>query len=330
MFSTIYIENEVLGHYRVKTILQRFPEAQVINCDRYGEIFNRKRQNFRLQKQMPALILANKFDNFIHEAPASYGLGGKHNYYFSHMLNCLYDCRYCFLQGMFRSSNYVLFVNYENFAKEITTTIKRIGGEPIYFYSGFDCDSLAMEPVSKFTEFFLPIFSNQHNAWLELRTKSTQIRSLLAAEPFDRCIVAFSFSPENISRSLEHKVPNIDRRIEAMQRLQQRGWNIGLRFDPMIYQHNFEMQYRELFKKVFSALDPDRIHSISMGTFRMPEGFFKNTVRLYPYEKLFAQKYITADGLVSYGNIIETQMMDFCRAELRNYAPEEKLFYCQN
>ena len=35
------------------------------------------------------------------------------------MLNCIYDCKYCFLQGMFRSANFVIFVNYESFMNEI-------------------------------------------------------------------------------------------------------------------------------------------------------------------------------------------------------------------
>ena len=29
------------------------------------------------------------------------------------MYNCIYDCRYCFLQGMYSSANFVLFVNFE-------------------------------------------------------------------------------------------------------------------------------------------------------------------------------------------------------------------------
>ena len=35
------------------------------------------------------------------------------------MLNCVYDCSYCFLQGMFNSANYLVFVNYEDYFKEI-------------------------------------------------------------------------------------------------------------------------------------------------------------------------------------------------------------------
>ncbi|MEE8056068.1 MAG: DNA photolyase, partial [Gammaproteobacteria bacterium] len=68
MIDTIYIEREVAAHPRAQQICARFPEAVQIACDRYSEIFNRKAQNFRLQKRRPALILANKFDHYILEA----------------------------------------------------------------------------------------------------------------------------------------------------------------------------------------------------------------------------------------------------------------------
>ena len=100
MIETIYVEEAVRNHPRTQQVLKRFPNAVKIPCERYGEIFNRKAQNFRLQKERPALILAEKFDHFVLEVPEGYGIGGKRNFYFSHMLNCIYDCRYCFLQGM--------------------------------------------------------------------------------------------------------------------------------------------------------------------------------------------------------------------------------------
>ena len=119
MIETIYIETEIRSHPRTESILSRFSRARIVECERYGEVFNPKKQNFRLQKMKPALILARKHGNFILDAPEGFGIGGRKNYYFSHMLNCIYDCRYCFLQGMYRSANYVLFVNYEDFQNEI-------------------------------------------------------------------------------------------------------------------------------------------------------------------------------------------------------------------
>ena len=118
---------------RVKKITRRFPEAVRVPCDRYQEVFNPKAQNFRLQKQNPALILAKKIGTTILPAPEGYGIGGEHNYYFSHMLNCIYDCRYCFLQGMYQSAHYVLFINYSDFFHSMDSILTNHKNENVWF-----------------------------------------------------------------------------------------------------------------------------------------------------------------------------------------------------
>jgi spore photoproduct lyase len=271
MIDTIYIEESIGEHPRVIEICNRFPLARKISCNRYGEVFNPKAQNFRLQKQKPALILAEKYNKFVLPAPSGYGIGAANNFYFSHMLNCLYDCRYCFLQGMFNSANYVLFVNYEGFQDEIRQICHDNSDQPIHFFSGYDCDSLALDPVTRFSAEFLPVFENIDNAWLELRTKSTQIRSLLDRPPVPRCVVAFSFTPDEIARAIEYKVPAIEKRLDAMCKLQDQGWLLGLRFDPVIFQSGWQQQYQQLFAQVFSRIKLDLLHSVSLGAFRLPE-----------------------------------------------------------
>ena len=120
MIETIYIENQIKKHHRTKQILSRFKKkVDIIYCDHYGEIFNIKSQNFRIQKNKPALVLAKKEGKKLHDIPKTFSIGGKKNYYFSHMLNCIYDCEYCFLQGKHMSAHYLLFVNYEDFFIEI-------------------------------------------------------------------------------------------------------------------------------------------------------------------------------------------------------------------
>ena len=98
MIDTIYLEEAVRTHPRTDEILDLFPRARLISCERYGEVFNPRSQNFRIQKRRPALILAEKFKGHVLPAPEGFGIGDKQNFYFSHMLNCLYDCRYCFLR----------------------------------------------------------------------------------------------------------------------------------------------------------------------------------------------------------------------------------------
>jgi len=329
MIETIYIEESVREHPRTLDILSRFPKARRIGCERYGEIFNPKAQNFRLQKLKPSLILAEKYRHFVLPAPKGYGIGADKNYYFSHILNCLYDCRYCFLQGMYQSAHYVLFVNYEDYQAEIARLSRESPNEPVHFFSGYDCDSLALEPVTGFAGQFLPFFDTLPNAWLELRTKSTQIRSLLNRAPSPRCVVAFSLSPEAVAAKVEAKAPPLRQRLEALYKCQAQGWLIGLRFDPLLYQHDYQQQYQKLFEQVFAKLDLSRLHSVSLGVFRLPEAFYKKIAGLYPDEKLFASPFEQRQGMVSYPESLEQEMMGFCGERLLNYIPEGKFFPCQ-
>ena len=328
MITTIYIEEAILHHPRTQEICQRFPDALKILCDRYGEIFNPKAQNFRLQKQQPALILARKNQHFALAAPQGYGIGATKNYYFSHILNCLYDCRYCFLQGMYQSAHYVLFVNYEDYQQDIRELCAASPNEPLHFFSGYDCDSLALEPVTHFADNFLPFFDTLPNAWLELRTKSTQIRTLLAREPSPRCIVAFSLNPDEVAQKVEAKAPSLEKRLDALCKVQARGWQIGLRFDPLIYQADYQAQYRRLFETVFARVNLSQLHSVSLGVFRLPDNFFKKMLKLYPEEKLFASPLTSQHGMTSYRADLEQEMLHFCTELLLSYIPRKKFFPC--
>jgi spore photoproduct lyase len=329
MIDTIYIEESVRDHPRTQSILARFPKARQISCERYGEIFNPKAQNFRIQKQNPSLILAQKFKGRLQEAPLGYGIGAKKNYYFSHMLNCLYDCRYCFLQGMYRSAHYLLFVNYEDFHSEIKSITQQQPDKEIHFFSGYDCDSLALEPVTDFAANFLDLFSQlPSNALLELRTKSTQVRSLLERKPIENCVVAFSFTPDEIAQAVEHKAPSVQRRLEALQKVQAKGWKIGLRFDPMIYQKDYQPQYKTLFETVFKQIDLALLHSVNLGVFRLPDNFFKALRKLYPDEPLFASPMESKRGMMAYKQEIEEEMTQFCETQLLRHTPTDKYFPC--
>ena len=328
MIETIYIENAVKEQARTKAVLAKYPDARLIFCERYSEVFNPKAQNFRLQKKNPSLILTNKHKGFVLPAPLGYGIGAQHNYYFSHMLNCPYDCRYCFLQGMYRSAHYVFFINYEDFDREIRLTANQHGGEPVHFFSGYDCDSLAFESTSGFAAHFVPLFKDRPHALLELRTKSTQINSLLEIEAMPNVVVAYSMSPVPIAKTLEHGAPSVSARIRAMKKLADRGWPIGLRFDPLLYQTDYQSQYQELFEAIFSTIPADAIHSISFGAFRLPSGFFNKLVKLYPDEKLFAGPLDSTGNMASYKQEIEEEMHDFCKRALLAFVPEDKLFPC--
>ena len=328
MIDTIYYEKHLKHHERASTILSRFPDVRCIEIDRFGEVFNKRNQNFRLQKQNPALILAEKFDNFVLTAPSGFGIGGKKNFYFSHMYNCIYDCRYCFLQGMYSSANYVLFVNYEDFDRKIEAVIQESGEETTTFFSGYDCDSLAFEKISGFVKNTLPIFLGLEDVDLELRTKSVQLEPLLSLEPQQNCIVAFSLMPEELAKCLDNKAPSVSRRIAALSRLAERGWPIGLRFDPLIYSYDWKERYKGLIRSLLEVLPDESIHSISYGPLRFPKKMYNEIFKLYPDEGLFSFSMKEAGGVVSYGKLIEDEMSDFLLSQLSDAVSSGKFFQC--
>ena len=330
MIETIYIENQIKKHHRTKEILSKFKKKiDIVYCDHYGEIFNIKSQNFRIQKKKTALILAKKEGKKLHDIPKTFSIGGKKNYYFSHMLNCIYDCEYCFLQGKHMSAHYLLFVNYEDFFIEIKKKIKQNLFEKLYFFSGYDCDSLAFDGISNFVDCFLPFFEKNKNAVLELRTKSTQIRKILQHKPIDNCIVAFSFTPENVSKLIEHKVPSVKKRINAMKKLVDKGWKVGLRFDPIIPGCNFSKTYDNLFKTITSNISQENIHSISFGMMRFPKKMFKKMIRENTRKRINSLPFENRDGIYSYSKEMEKKLNVIILRKIKKYMNNVPVYNCQ-
>ena len=329
MTDIIYFEEQVAEHPRSLEIFGRYPRATRIPCGHYKEIFNPSGQNFRLQKKKPALILAHNSGKLVHPVPSTYGIGGKRNFYFSHMLNCLYDCRYCFLQGMYPSAHYLLFVNFEDFFSEMDRISEEATDEPSWFFSGYDCDSLAMENLSGFAKSTLPFFKDRPNSFLELRTKSVNLQSLMKIAPLPNVVTALSFTPQEISQSIEKGVPPVKTRIRAMNKLADQGWPIGLRLDPILDCQDFERRYAELIEDLFSNLPEKAVHSVSLGPFRLPEPFFKRMEKLYPDEALFAGNFEKRGRTISYTKELEKEKIGVCREILLRYVPEKKLFHCE-
>ena len=222
----------------------------------------------------------------------------------------------------------LLFVNYEDFQQDISDTIKSFNTTTPCFFSGYDCDSLAMEGITNFTAEFLPFFANHQQAYFELRTKSIRTKSLLTTQSLSNCVVAFSMTPPALASEFEAGAPPVFRRLEAIAALQQRGWPIGLRFDPLIYDRDCQTRYRDLFAQVFSTVEIKNLHSVSIGQFRLPREVYKTMHKLYPDEKLLAYGLQEKDGMVSYHSDLARQLHDFCATELLKYIPDEKFFPC--
>jgi spore photoproduct lyase len=326
----IYVEEAVREHPRTQAILAKYPTADVISCANYQAVFNRKGQNFRQQKELgPALILAEKRGRRVMAAPPGFGIGHQHNFYFSHLLNCPYDCRYCFLQGMYQSANLVLFVNFDDFMQDIRDTVAQHPAGSCIFFSGYDGDSLALDGLSGFLSAFLPFFRELSEATLELRSKSTQIRSLLAHEPLPNVVAAFSLMPDVVARKVEHKAPSIAKRLAAIKKLVTAGWQVGIRFDPLIQVQEFDAEYASLVRQLQAIIPVQQLHSVSVGALRFPVKMLDKLQRLYPKDRLLLYPFEQKKGVSSYPESLEQAMKAEVTQLVTQWVGADKLFSCE-
>ena len=141
-----------------------------IFIEHYKDLFNRSHQNFAKQKKAPALILAKKTGTLIYKgAPVCQSFGNEHFYYTSCMMNCIYHCDYCYLQGMYPSGHVVVFVNLEDYFNELQLLLQQ---HSIYLCISYDTDLLALESRFGFVKQWLLFASKYNNLSLEIRTKS--------------------------------------------------------------------------------------------------------------------------------------------------------------
>ena len=86
-----------------------------MTCDHYKDVFCRSRQDYVRQHAAQNLILAAKHGELLYPgAPVCQNFGNEHFYYTSCVMNCVFDCEYCYLKGMYPSANLVVFVNLED------------------------------------------------------------------------------------------------------------------------------------------------------------------------------------------------------------------------
>jgi spore photoproduct lyase len=229
---------------------------------------------------------------------------------------------------MFQSAHWVWFVNFEDFAAALAATAARHGREPVMFFSGYDCDSLALDRWTRFCDTFLDRMDEWPNASLELRTKSTEVSALLARPVDSRVVVAFSLAPARVAREVEHGAPPLAARLAALELVARAGWPIGLRFDPIVFERDFAAEYRRLFDEVFSALGGGQLHSVSFGALRFPAAMHAAIAGAHPRAPVLAGTAVRRDSMVSYSEALEDKIIDFCRTELRRRVPAERLFAC--
>ena len=112
IFSHIYVESDIIDDPETKRILENFPNSSVILIKHYKDVFCRSHQNYVSQHMSQSLIIARKHGQKLYKgSPVCQSFDNDYSYYTSCMMNCIYDCEYCYLKGMYQCSHLVYFIN---------------------------------------------------------------------------------------------------------------------------------------------------------------------------------------------------------------------------
>ncbi len=323
-FTHIYIESAVRNDPRTKGVLNRFPSAVPVYIDRYTDVFSRSHQLYSAQTSFPNLILAKKHGTFLYRgAPVCHDFGNDRFYYTSSIINCIYNCEYCWLKGMYNTANIVLFLNIEDYFRETEMLLQE---GPLYLSLSFETDLIPLEGLSGHIHAWNQFLLKHDSLTAEIRTKSGASDIYKTLHPSNRLIFAFTLSPEELIRTSEHGTGSLLQRIEAVRAAMHTGFSVRLCFDPMIRFPGWKSAYGSLIDTVSEKLDLSAVRDFSIGTYRQSETYQRRMRKRFPDDPIIQYPYETINGYCQYPSDQRNEMEQFVLNRLAEHTSRSKIY----
>lgn len=270
----LYIEKDQRSNKYTQSIIKYFPQAQVLWIDNFKNIFD-----IDIVWETETDFIIAWVSNPIIQAPLFYGYPGK-GFFLKNSLNCVYNCKYCYLQWIFKNDKNTIFVNYEDIKKEVKNTLSTIKiHTPTWFYSSDYSDNLALDHITNFTAEFVPFFDSLDGAKMEIRTKSSNIGWLMALPPSKNVEIAFSLSPQEIISLYETWTPWLTERLKTISVLLEKWWQVGIRLMPLIACDNYKEVYNNFLDQLEWSIEFSQIYSIFIGGLLFTESDYKTLLK---------------------------------------------------
>jgi len=339
----IYIEKQASEYNQTKKIIEKFKNATIIFIDNYKNLFDKKLPEWSFKN---TFIVAKLNSPAITDAPNWYWHNNKTSYFFKTSLNCIYDCSYCFLKWAFKNDIPVYFVNYEDIKNQIVNKVneyKKLDdnldieetdyelkvksscnyNEKLWFYSSDYSDILWMDNISWFMPEFVEFFEQFDNTMMEIRTKSSNIKSIL-----DLWFVpkntefAISLNPQELIEKYEKWTSSLDSRIEAINILLSKWYNVWLRFLPLLPVKNYKEIYSEFAKDIKERIDMKKVSSTFVSWLLYTKWDYNNMLKKYPKLDILYRLKEEKDWFIRE----DREMRDYFYNLFRNL--DEKCFIC--
>lgn len=196
-------------------------------------------------------------------------------YLLAHGNGCMFSpqCSYCYLKSSFgHLREQEVFSNVEEMMEEVHHWIARDDLESYMLNTGNLSDSLTFEPYRPIVARLVETFRQEakgrpHTLLLLTKGGRRECKPLYQFEPCENVVVSFSVNNHEAARRLERGAAPTADRMAAAADLQERGWRVRLRIDPMILGYD----YGEIAQEI-RALAPERV---TLGSLRAERNLFR-------------------------------------------------------
>jgi len=241
---------------------------------------------------------------------------------------CDLECSYCILQAYLTNPLLTVFVNIEEMLFNLEAVL---ASNPERFFrigTGQLADSLSLDHITGFSEILVPFFARQKNAVLELKTKSSNIERLKALNPEGKAIVSWSMNSRRVQQQEEHKCAALGERLACAKEMAARpGWRVAFHFDPILDYPDWEKEYAEIFREVFTAIPHEKIAWVSLGCLRMMPQLKPIMEERFPKSDAAYAEWITGmDGKLRYFKPRRIEIYQQAVRLIRQWAPAVTLY----
>lgn len=200
------------------------------------------------------------------------------------------------------------------------------------FEIGSNSDLILENTITNNLVWTIENFKNTNKGILTFPTKFAMVDSILNLEHKGKIIVRMSVNPEEVINRVEFGTSRLKERIDAINKLKDANYKIGILIAPVIMVDNWKQKYAELIKILNESLSEkvkkDVFFEIIFMTYsyvhtKINEEAFPNAINLYDKEKMM----VRGRGKYRYKNELVEEGKDFLKEQMKKYFPNNEIKY---
>lgn len=324
----IYYENRIEDYKLGKELMEKFKDVPKILIENHNNIEEmRKKSNKEFPNMKRNLII---------------GTRKTHKYVENHKVSdylvpytssgCTASCMYCYLVCNYNKCAYLrLFVNREQMLEKIIKTAEK-DERNLTFEIGSNSDLILENTITNNLVWTIENFKDSQKGKLTLPTKFDMVDPILNLEHKGKVILRVSINPEEIINKVEFGTSRLQGRIEAINKLQDAGYEVGILIAPVIFVDNWRILYLELIQRLNLELSEKVKNKVFFEVIFMTYSYvhtkineeaFPNAINLYNKELMTGR----GRGKYWYKNEVREEGEKFFRENLKKYFPNNEILY---